>query len=914
LEPLARIQILEGALESAVTHATKLAQTIQLSLGGLDSNTSVIREAGQLREWAEKAGKKQTIQSRIRNTDDRFPESISKDRFDLKVLIGVQGQTGAGKSSLLNALLGYKDLLPCDMAEASTATVCEVSYNHSDEPSELFKATIHFRTRKDVKDELVEFFKWLEERRKLLNPGPDDPPTTEDERDRALEELDANIAPVADKIRVVWGKTLADLTTGKLTVGDFLSKDNPATKYLGKQEYVKDTTLEGFAPKVKPYLDSTLTNVSNGKTTTYWPLIDHVEIHLKAEVLKGGIVLVDLPGLSDAVSARMAVARRYYEKLAVAVVVAPAIRAADENTAVDLMSKNQELQLRMDNKLNESCFCVVLSKIDDGVDWMANARREGRDGQVMLAAGIQKATNEDAAAIKNYKNSISRLRTAERNATEPDEKSRIRGEKAEFERKRKKLMKERKRKQEQYFLIAGEETFRATQARNAVLRRRIADHLLARHENFIRRSKGDAHHVAPFKVPKVFPVSSKAYWNLLIDGCRPLDGFPKAQYTGIPALAAWLRETTIPQRQRELTALLNRYMELLSNLQTWSNDQCRINKLAVSYEDLKSSVMDKHRAELEKKLSAFTKKLETKVKNCDPFKARDKALTHCGERAVAMVEQWVIKFPNEADSSVKMNWMTFRAIIRREGADFVGRYGTGGAKRTYNWMRDMADAFKEQIAGDWIEQLHHRIPELEGPAAAEIDKICSQVMKQVGASIRSFVPEIAQQKEYLSTQIKSLNFVRDQLKDRIGQALVRISDRSPAMHASLQDQLKSKWQPGFKKAKKVPGGTGIRQRQHGILVKHAKDKGKTIFKDAVVEMEAGFQAELAQFPLDLQKAWDDVLTKFYHQLELIIQNILQAASAEANGELSAVSSQETEATRAVRQDLQLAVRKMLAAW
>ncbi|KAK1758561.1 hypothetical protein QBC47DRAFT_358398 [Echria macrotheca] len=68
---------------------------------------------------------------------------------------------------------------------------------------------------------------------------------------------------------------------------------------------------------------------------------------------------------------------------------------------------------------------------------------------------------------------LSQLRTAEKKATEPEEKGRIRDQKAQLERKRKMYMK-----------------------------------------NFIKRSKSDAHHIAPFKeVPKVFPVNSKAYVN-----------------------------------------------------------------------------------------------------------------------------------------------------------------------------------------------------------------------------------------------------------------------------------------------------------------------------------------------------------------------------------------------------------------
>ena len=58
-------------------------------------------------------------------------------------------------------------------------------------------------------------------------------------------------------------------------------------------------------------------------------------------------------------------AERYYQNLAVTVIVSPAIRAVDEKTGVKLMSSYQELQMQLDGKYNKDGFCVVLSKIDD---------------------------------------------------------------------------------------------------------------------------------------------------------------------------------------------------------------------------------------------------------------------------------------------------------------------------------------------------------------------------------------------------------------------------------------------------------------------------------------------------------------------------------------------------------------------
>jgi ATPase subunit of ABC transporter with duplicated ATPase domains len=56
------------------------------------------------------------------------------------VVIGVVGDTGAGKSSMLNALLGEEEVLPQNGMRACTACVVEVSYA----PSSAYTAEIDF--------------------------------------------------------------------------------------------------------------------------------------------------------------------------------------------------------------------------------------------------------------------------------------------------------------------------------------------------------------------------------------------------------------------------------------------------------------------------------------------------------------------------------------------------------------------------------------------------------------------------------------------------------------------------------------------------------------------------------------------------------------------------------------------------
>ena len=64
-----------------------------------------------------------------------------------KTIVAVLGDTGCGKSSLMNAVLDHTDILPTSGVQACTATVVEVSQNTK---NYFFEAQIEFLSRKVI--------------------------------------------------------------------------------------------------------------------------------------------------------------------------------------------------------------------------------------------------------------------------------------------------------------------------------------------------------------------------------------------------------------------------------------------------------------------------------------------------------------------------------------------------------------------------------------------------------------------------------------------------------------------------------------------------------------------------------------------------------------------------------------------
>lgn len=272
------------------------------------------------------------------------------------------GGTGAGKTSLLNAILGYQEFLPSSCEQAATAVVCEVAWNHDETPGNEFKAEVTFHNVEDVKAQLKNFFDAIDDLKEVLAKDY----TNEDERTADTAQAQQAIDQYLDQIQAVWDLGQDDLQN--LTADKVLASNPSVLKLLGTTLYLNDSDPDALSQKVRPYLDSTK-HQHGGDTDSEafaaWPLVKQVRQFLRADILKNGIKLVDLPGLADMSDSRAAVAESFYSKLNLTMIVSPIIRAADEKTGGDLLDRCHEQRLKMDGKFDKKGLVFVLSKADD---------------------------------------------------------------------------------------------------------------------------------------------------------------------------------------------------------------------------------------------------------------------------------------------------------------------------------------------------------------------------------------------------------------------------------------------------------------------------------------------------------------------------------------------------------------------
>ncbi|XP_014558036.1 hypothetical protein COCVIDRAFT_14750 [Bipolaris victoriae FI3] len=274
-----------------------------------------------------------------------------------RTVIGVVGNTGAGKTSVINAMLNEERLVPTNCMRACTAVVTEISWNNSDQASSKYRAEIEFISPEDWEKELLVLMREFSSENDTLS------------REAQDSNSDAGVAWA--KFHAVYPSVPKD-KLHESTIPTLMS-DIAVSSVLGTTKQIHMSWSENFYIELQKYVDSkekvSKKNKSKSKPQTsssemeYWPLIKVVKIYTKSSALSTGAVIVDLPGVHDSNVARAAVAQGYIKQCTGLWIVAPINRAVDDKAAKTLLGDSFKRQLKYDGGFSNVTF--ICSKTDD---------------------------------------------------------------------------------------------------------------------------------------------------------------------------------------------------------------------------------------------------------------------------------------------------------------------------------------------------------------------------------------------------------------------------------------------------------------------------------------------------------------------------------------------------------------------
>ncbi|VFV44762.1 gtpase slip-gc-like [Lynx pardinus] len=261
-----------------------------------------------------------SIPNGVKYLINRLLALIEKPSLD-PIYIGLFGSTGAGKSSLINAIIQQAMFLPVSGESICTSCIVQVSSGCC----EQYEAKIHLLSDQEWKEELKNLTKLLHRTEELDREEAD-----AWDRDDAVEEA-------IWKLQMLYGNGAERKNYEELLRAKPKGKI-PTSRIIT----LKAEEAEELSVKLDPYIRMHRRDLDGESAETQiWPLIKHVEVTLpKSEMIPEGVVLVDIPGTGDFNSKRDEMWKKTIDKCSVIWLISDIERVSGGRAHEDLLNES----------------------------------------------------------------------------------------------------------------------------------------------------------------------------------------------------------------------------------------------------------------------------------------------------------------------------------------------------------------------------------------------------------------------------------------------------------------------------------------------------------------------------------------------------------------------------------------------
>ncbi|CAG8981462.1 hypothetical protein HYALB_00003032 [Hymenoscyphus albidus] len=814
-----------------------------------------------------------------------------------KILIGLLGVSGSGKSSLINALLGEEDLMPGDDERACTAVVSEVSYQTNEDIEVAYEARIQRISQDDWKAELTSLFQDLRTNANIRD-GED-----------GEEDLERN-----QRIQMAFGKVQSVYpfieSSKKLEKDWDVAKlmNHSSVKYiLGKSLVLTSAKREKFSKMIKPYISSVLSKGDDGAMYAQWPLVKLVKVYVRSPLLQDGIVLVDLPGSMDTNAARGAIAAEYQKNLTINCIVAPIQRAATDKPAQELLGSVTQRTLQLDNKLPTESVCFIVTKIDsslkvdryirehpkvqemltdefekelrisediESIKVWCEERKKRQAEDNLLMSQLKKESKQLAKICKKPKKAgRSKKRKAGDDGSEsnlPPETEEQRANRLKFIEIQKSIAATKKRIGD-----AGTKLYKAherMQLAQAALERSQSRQRFAyiknRNEVVITALRADFE-IATMALPQekkkplpVFCVSSLAFFESVNNSHQPFFGFPKMSHTNIPNLRTWVIETTLPSRDHSAMAFLEDVEGLQVAMKLWFSGATPKYLMTSEKRSAVETLFNLNFDQLEKRLAKLEERL---IESCQRIVKNglisklSKFQAEATEESQKVVRNWPQK---------PMHWGIHRAINRAKGVHVTRK------DIKYDWVEELVACYLVPLQQEYTNTLHDNVPKERTIFDDAVSKVVNEFLGNLTNSLTTICPQLSQQVEqWRDTAMRVPGQIHEVSREIFHGP---IAEAGMEGHGKVQPKVAETWEPIFVICGNE-SGRGHYKRNQNMHNEHIKANAHKMYQKASRAVSYVFIQLWKALPEHFSKGVDPILAAIREEfLDMVVKNTDQS--------------------------------------
>ncbi|MEQ2213503.1 hypothetical protein XENOCAPTIV_016050, partial [Xenoophorus captivus] len=293
-------------------------------------------------------------------------------KTDKRELVGVFGKTGAGKTSLINAVIEEKKLLPSGDVEACTSVMIKIEANTC---NTKYEAHVEFITKEEWKDELWSISQFHSD--------------TADQNN----DYDDDYQDVAEKMSALYGEEWKQKSSEKLMDDRYFSEIpeflQSTTKILSCE-----TAKELSAKMIKYTRTDSNQRGDKGIKRWYWPLVKCVTVKVPHNSFLQHVTLVDLPGNGDRNKSRDTMWKGIVGNCSTVWIVTEINRAAADRESWEILKSVNSLLGNAGECRHIHFICTKSDVIEDSPDHSGDVQalilRRNTDAKAAVGKEISK--------------------------------------------------------------------------------------------------------------------------------------------------------------------------------------------------------------------------------------------------------------------------------------------------------------------------------------------------------------------------------------------------------------------------------------------------------------------------------------------------------------------------------------------